>query len=238
MLEGWYGRWRPGLADSFCAWPYLHSHKCIQIGQSCSLKVAGEQLLEAMMAQGLAPSIYTLSVVVKYLGSIDSTRVVSCRKPSLLSQHAFKVSIAFWANKHESTLPNQWGDRRFTKKMRDHVSKRLGNVSWHPNEMTSFANDGSNIVKIISSLLWISHLILCYFLLLILCHSLAKSRIHTCNATLKIWNAQAACQCQAVGQGFQESQQQEVWGETMECTSWQASNKMKVSLSCVTPVPI
>ena len=237
-MDAWRLVWqmKARLADNFCAWPYLDPHKCVQMGQSCSLLIrsrvdpcwanpsAGEQLLEAMMAQGLAPSIYTLSVVVKYLGSIDSiekSRAWSLASfpagslPSCHNMHSkLKSPCNFWANKHEWTPESQGGTRRFTKKMRDRVSSRLGNASWHPNEMTSFANDASNIVKTISSLLWISPLILCYFLLLILCHSLAKSRIHTCNATLKIWNAQAACQCQAVGQGFQESQQQEVWGET------------------------
>lgn len=169
MLEGWYGRWRPGLADNFCAWPYLDPHKCVQMGQSCSLLIrslldpcwanpsAGEQLLEAMMAQGLAPSIYTLSVVVKYLGSIDSiekSRAWSLASfpagslPSCHNMHSkFQSPCKFWANKHEWTPESQGGTRRFIKKMQDRVSSRLGNASWHPNEMTSFANDASNIVK-------------------------------------------------------------------------------------------
>jgi hypothetical protein len=43
----------------------------------------GEQLLEAMLAQGLAPSIYTLSVVVKCLGAFGPRELLGILQHSL-----------------------------------------------------------------------------------------------------------------------------------------------------------
>lgn len=50
-------------------WMSSSSSRLLVISVLPEIPPEGEQLLEAMMAQGLPPSIYTLSVVVKCLVS-------------------------------------------------------------------------------------------------------------------------------------------------------------------------
>ncbi len=143
MLEGWYGRWRPGLADNFYVWRYLDPHRCVQIGQSFPLLIrslfncwgnasncsnflqsrrraafgshdgsgTGAKYLH-LECRGEVPWIHRLldrlSGPGREIHNLKS-RIVSCSKPSYMSQRAFKISIAlqFWANKHELALPSQ-----------------------------------------------------------------------------------------------------------------------------------
>lgn len=59
---------------------------------------SGEQLLEAMMVQGLAPSIYTLSVVVKFPGLQHASTCTHRIYIYILFIHVYIILVYVYVN--------------------------------------------------------------------------------------------------------------------------------------------